>query len=221
MDHKAQAAAVQEKDRTQLAPLSDKHWQALIALHRTLLHEHHDFFLASQHPSATPALQRLALEYSMPARMWKHAIHSFLELLRKRLPESLEYMLCFICLAYHIVALLYETVPVFSDTWRECLGDISRYRMAIEDEDMRDREVWAGMGRSWYGEAADENPTVGRLYHLLAILARPYALQQLFFYSRSLACIQPFAGTRDSIMTLLDLVLVERVQRTRMQPILT
>ena len=27
-------------------------WQALIALHRTLLREHHDFFLASQHPGA-------------------------------------------------------------------------------------------------------------------------------------------------------------------------
>jgi polyribonucleotide nucleotidyltransferase len=25
--------------------LSDEQWQALIALHRTLLHEHHDFFL--------------------------------------------------------------------------------------------------------------------------------------------------------------------------------
>jgi hypothetical protein len=30
--------------------VSDEQWQALIALHRTLLHEHHDFFLASQHP---------------------------------------------------------------------------------------------------------------------------------------------------------------------------
>ena len=26
--------------------LSDNKWQALISLHRTLLHEHHDFFLA-------------------------------------------------------------------------------------------------------------------------------------------------------------------------------
>jgi hypothetical protein len=26
--------------------LSNEQWQALIALHRTLLHEHHDFFLA-------------------------------------------------------------------------------------------------------------------------------------------------------------------------------
>lgn len=43
--------------------LANDHWQALIALHRTLLHEHHDFFLASQHPSASPALRRLASKY--------------------------------------------------------------------------------------------------------------------------------------------------------------
>ena len=42
---------------------------ALIALHRTLLYEHHDFFLASQHPSASAALRRLATKYDMPARM--------------------------------------------------------------------------------------------------------------------------------------------------------
>jgi hypothetical protein len=46
--------------------LSPEQWQALIALHRTLLHEHHDFFLASQHPSASPALRRLATKYAMP-----------------------------------------------------------------------------------------------------------------------------------------------------------
>ena len=78
---------------------------ALIALHRTLLHEHHDFFLASQHPSASPPLKRLALKYAMPARMWKHGIHSFLELLRHRLPHSLEHMLTFIYLAYSMMAL--------------------------------------------------------------------------------------------------------------------
>ncbi|AEO60999.1 hypothetical protein MYCTH_89981 [Thermothelomyces thermophilus ATCC 42464] len=48
--------------------LNNDQWQALIALHRTLLHEHHDFFLASQHPSASPALRRLAAKYAMPAR---------------------------------------------------------------------------------------------------------------------------------------------------------
>ncbi|KKA20377.1 hypothetical protein T310_5603, partial [Rasamsonia emersonii CBS 393.64] len=33
--------------------LTNAQWQALIALHRTLLHEHHDFFLASNHPAAS------------------------------------------------------------------------------------------------------------------------------------------------------------------------
>jgi hypothetical protein len=145
---RAQAAAAQDSSDSnhKLAP---DHWQALIALHRTLLHEHHDFFLASQHPSASPALRRLAAKYSMPARMWKHGIHSFLELLRRRLPESMDYMLAFIYLAYQMMALLYETVPAFEDTWIECLGDLGRYRMAIEDEDVRDRETWAGVARSW------------------------------------------------------------------------
>ncbi|CAG1979825.1 unnamed protein product, partial [Fusarium graminearum] len=108
-------------------------------------HEHHDFFLASQHPSASPALRRLASKYAMPARMWRHGIHSFLELLRHRLPASLEHMLTFLYLAYSMMALLYETVPAFEDTWIECLGDLGRYRMAIEDDDIRDREVWTGL----------------------------------------------------------------------------
>ncbi len=113
------------------APLSDEQWQALIALHRTLLHEHHDFFLASQHPSASSALRRLASKYAMPARMWRHGIHSFLELLRHRLPDSLEHMLTFIYLAYSMMALLFETVPTFEDTWIECLGDLGRYRYVL------------------------------------------------------------------------------------------
>ncbi|ORY12920.1 hypothetical protein BCR34DRAFT_481742 [Clohesyomyces aquaticus] len=205
---RAQAQAVSDESdvncNTKLAP---DHWKALIALHRTLIHEHHDFFLASQHPSASPALRRLAAKYSMPARMWKHGIHSFLELLRRRLPESIDYMLAFIYLAYQMMALLYETVPAFEDMWIECLGDLGRYRMAIEDEDVRDRETWAGVARSWYSKAADTNPSVGRLYHHLAILARPNALQQLYYYARSLTCVKPFSSARESILTLLDPIL--------------
>jgi len=204
---KAHASTAQNTDSLEDAKLAPDHWQALIALHRTLLHEHHDFFLASQHPSASPALRRLAAKYSMPARMWKHGIHSFLELLRHRLPESLDYMLAFIYLAYQMMALLYETVPTFEDTWIECLGDLGRYRMAIEDEDIRDRETWAGVARFWYSKAADKSPNVGRLYHHLAILARPNVLQQLYFYNRALTCEQPFMSARESILTLFDPVL--------------
>ncbi|KAL7950979.1 hypothetical protein V8C42DRAFT_135170 [Trichoderma barbatum] len=156
---------------------------ALTALHNTLLHEHHDFFPASQHPAASPALRRLASKYAMPAPMWRHGIHSFLELLRQSLPESVEHMLAFINAAYDMMALLYETVPAFEDTWIECLGDLGRYRMAIEDDDIRDREVWTGVSRRWYHKAPHIFHTAGRLYHHLAILARPNAVQQLFYYN--------------------------------------
>lgn len=123
-------------------------WQDSIALHRTLLHEHHDFFLASQHPSASPALRRLAANHNMPARMWNRIL-SFLEILRCRLPNSLDYMLEFIYLTYQMMALLYETVPAFEVTWIQCLGDLGGYRMAIEDEDIRIKEIWVDVARSW------------------------------------------------------------------------
>jgi hypothetical protein len=140
VDQKQMALAQAAEPGIQLK-LNIEQWQALIALHRTLLHEHHDFFLASQHPSASPALRRLAAKYAMPARLWRHGNHSFLELLRNRLPDSLDHMLAFLYLAYSMMALLYETVPGFEETWAECLGDLARYRMAIEEEDVRDREA--------------------------------------------------------------------------------
>ena len=138
-------------------------WQSLIVLYKQLLHEHHDFFLVSQHPSASPALRKLAAKYSMPARMWRHGIHAFLEVLRHRLPDSLEHMLAFIYLAYSMMALLHETVNTFEDTWIECLGDLGRYRMAIEDDEPKDREVWSNVARFWYNKAADKSPNIKRL----------------------------------------------------------
>ena len=43
-----------------------------------------DFFPAPQHPSAFSALTKLAEEYSMPARVWKHGIQTFLGFLGLR-----------------------------------------------------------------------------------------------------------------------------------------
>ncbi|KAK4243403.1 hypothetical protein C7999DRAFT_36275 [Corynascus novoguineensis] len=200
--------------------LNGDQWQALIMLHRSLLHEHHDFFLASQHPSASPALRRLATKYQMPARMWRHGMHGFLELLRRHLPASREYMLTFIYLAYSMMALLYETVPAFEETWIECLGDLGRYRMAIEDNDIQDREVWTTVSRGWYSQASDKNPVVGRLYHHLAILARPNTWQQLFYYLKSLCVDIPFSSARESIMTLFEPLMssMPNQQQKRLQP---
>ncbi len=210
VDEKQSPAAL-EGDPTRKAPLSNEQWQALVALHKTLLHEHHDFLLASQHPSASPTLSKLAGKYLMPARMWRHGIHAFLEVLRHRLPASSDHMLAFIYVAHSMMALLYETVSAFEETWMECLGDLARYRMAIEEHDVQDREIWGGAARVWYSKAADKRPEIGRLYHHLAILARPNSLQQLSFYSRSLACLVPFASARSSIMTLFQPMLEGKV----------
>nr|OQO29221.1 hypothetical protein B0A51_07766 [Rachicladosporium sp. CCFEE 5018] len=180
--------------------LTPEQWQALIALHRTLLYEHHDFLMATQHPAATPALRGLATKYCMPARMWKHGIHAFLEVLRHRRPQSQEYMLSFIYLAYQMMALLLETVPGFTDTWTECLGDLARYRMAIE-EDKESHAAWGDVARSWYQMASDRHPAVGRLYHHLGILQRP-SLCKLYYYSRSLTSVIPFYNARESLTTL-------------------
>jgi len=135
--------------------------------------------------------------------MWHHGIHSFLELLRYRL-ASLDHMLTFIYLAYSMMALLYETVPAFEHTWAECLGDLGRYRMVIG---IRDRDVWTGVAMYWYSKASDSAPSAGCLYHHLAILARPNALLQLFYYTKSLCVAVPFSSARESILTLFEPVL--------------
>ena len=209
----AKCIEIDEKQSTANASskvnLVNDQWHSLIALHKQLLHEHHDFFLASQHPSASPALSRLAAKYSMPARKWRHGIHAFLETLRHRLPEVLEHMLAFIYIAYSMMASLYETVSTFEDTWIECLGDLGRYRMAIEEDEPKDHEVWNNVARFWYNKAADKSPNVGRLYHHLAILARPYPLEQLSIYSSSLTFVSPFVSARGSIQTLFNPTVVD------------
>ena len=48
-------------------------------------------------------------------------------------------MHAFIYLAYQMMALLFETVLEFSDVWKECLGDLARYRMAIEEQSVARR----------------------------------------------------------------------------------
>ncbi|CCX31086.1 Similar to Telomerase-binding protein EST1A; acc. no. Q5RAK6 [Pyronema omphalodes CBS 100304] len=100
------------------------------------------------------------------------------------------------------MTLVYETIPAFEDTWIECLGDLGRYRMAIEDDDVRDREIWKNCARFWYTKAADKTPNVGRLYHHLAILALPNIVKQLFLYCKSLAVVSPFHSSRVSILTV-------------------
>ncbi|PVH67673.1 hypothetical protein DL98DRAFT_523196 [Cadophora sp. DSE1049] len=214
----AKCIEVDNQQATSPSRLSNQQWQTILALHRMLMYEHHDFLLASQHPSASSALKRLATKHGIPARLWCHAIHSLLELLRHRLPTYLEHMLGFLYLAYSMTALLYETVPIFSDIWMEYLGDLSRYRIAIEDDDIQEQEVWTEVARHWYSKCSRRAVTTGRLYHHLAIMARPNLLQQLFYYAKSLCVPIPFESARESILTLFAPILNESQALSRTLP---
>lgn len=74
-------------------------------------------------------------------------------------------MLTFIYLSCAMMDLLLETVPAFEDKWIECLNDLGRYRthLAIEDDNIRDREARAAVSRGWYSKASDKAPTTGEL----------------------------------------------------------
>jgi hypothetical protein len=63
-----------------------------------------------------------------------------------------------------MTAILMESVLSFKETWIECLGDLALYRMAIEETDLRNRDVWSGVARMWYNKAVDGSPGVGRIY---------------------------------------------------------
>ncbi|CAI7673234.1 unnamed protein product [Penicillium viridicatum] len=194
--------AIDAQQAESKAELSQDQWQTFVSLHRTLLYEYHDFLLASQHPSGGPVLKDLALKYGIPARMWRYGVHSFLELLRQKLPGFMEHMLNFIHISYSMMTLLLESVPVFKETWIGCLGDLARYRMAVDKFNKKDRELWAGVSRYWYNRHADQNPENGRIQHHLAILARPDVLQQFFHYTQASISARPFPDALDSMIQL-------------------
>ena len=197
--------------------MSNGRWEALIALHKTLLDEHLDFFLATVHPAADSTLRNLAASRLMPARMWSYGIHSFLEILRNRLPELRDQMLEFIYMAYSRLTLLHDVVSAFKDTWAQMLGDLARYGIVIE-RNMGGEEHWTGVARYWYNKVADNNPTVGRLYYLLGLVAPPHSLQQLSLYTRSLTCVTPYRSARGSIITFFNSFLHEQKSASDRSP---
>ena len=188
--------------------LSQDQWLDLVSLHRLLLHNHNDFFLASQHPFASPALRQLVEKYSLPDRIWRHGIQSFLDFLLERLPGSREYLDTFIQMAYEEIKLHLEGPPAFKDIWMECLGDLARYGMFINPPEREtvnppERAVWISMALHWYLQLSDRNPDNGRIQHHLAVVAWPDLLQQLFYYTKSLLSVRPFVAAKGSVVDFL------------------
>ena len=68
-------------------------------------------------------------------------------------------------------------VPIFTNIWVECLGDLKRYRIAVEDDNWRDRKTWSDVSYYWYKKATDQNPNIGRLAHYFAILFKFFIIE--------------------------------------------
>lgn len=170
-------ATLAQADPGALPKLNNEQWQALVALHRTLLHEHHDFFLASQNPSASPALRQLGSKYALPARMWRHAMLASLELLKDHLPPSpddLHFKLNFLQLAYTMMDLLHEINPAFEETWIQCLADFDHHLRAIKNN-YRDTDLWTNIVKEWYSDVSRKLSTV------LSYVPKIYAKSSSFF----------------------------------------
>ncbi|KAK3378998.1 hypothetical protein B0T24DRAFT_487536, partial [Lasiosphaeria ovina] len=153
--------------------------RALVNLHRINWRDHYDFLQASQHPQGSPKLRALPIKYTMAARLWRHAIHQYLECLRLRLPDSFEFIDQVVAETYALMCLLEETVPNFSETWLECKADLAQYRMTIT-VDPSARATWNAVAAEQYTRVLQEDDTVGRIYHHLAVLENPNYLRCLF-----------------------------------------
>ncbi|RJE21989.1 hypothetical protein PHISCL_05654 [Aspergillus sclerotialis] len=184
--------------------ISHQKWENISGLHRTLLSEHHDFYVAYHHPVASSIVMGLAERYQVPARMWNIGIFGLLRLQSTRHPDSLEHMLTFIYHCYSLLTLLLETAPKFERIWIECLGDLARFRMALEVADSPEYDLWSGISRYWYNKAADRSAENGRIQHHLAVLSRRDIVQRLFFYTKALVSVQAFPEAKGSILLLFN-----------------
>ncbi|OJD12952.1 hypothetical protein ACJ73_09270, partial [Blastomyces percursus] len=176
---------------THVGKLSEKQWTGLIKCHRSLFDHHYDLLICTEHPIGKKEQNRIsdiAVKHKTPARMFHQGIYVFLEFMKARRPDSQDYMISFIHHTYGLMTLLVEMVPRFKNLWLESLGDLTSYRMFLE-EDPVEKNSWKKVSSHWYHKAVDENPEKGSLYHRLGNLLKPNMSRQLFFYSRSLMAI--------------------------------
>jgi hypothetical protein len=188
------------QDPSKKSKLNRDHWERLFATHQNLLWIIESLFLLSQHPSADPSLYSLA-SWNMIKRMWQNVIYPFLGILTRHLPDSF-YIRAFLDVVYSMMIVMHEKVPAFELTWIECLGDLGRWRMRIENDIALSKD-WREVSRAWYLKASNKAPTNGRLYEHLAIVAEPHSLEQLFLFSKALCAADPFAPALEILKSIM------------------
>ncbi|KAH7316896.1 hypothetical protein B0I35DRAFT_410033 [Stachybotrys elegans] len=116
--------------------LDDKTFDAVALLQKTLLEEHQDYFASSRHSDASSSIKELVNKYGLHQRVWRHGIKDYLEFLRLNLPKSKTYMETFIPAAMLAVDSFSHLTPKeqkFEHFWDDCLRDIRRYRLPLQN----------------------------------------------------------------------------------------
>lgn len=108
---------------------SASEWKNFREMHQQLLGIYLDFFRSSHHPSATEDLGSIAQQRNIPRRLLELGIHSFLDIARRQLPESLEHMLSYINHAFKSLQTLLEGVSMYQDFWLEGTRQLAWYML--------------------------------------------------------------------------------------------
>jgi hypothetical protein len=107
-----------------------------------------------------------------------------------------------------MLALLWETVPIFRAHWAYALGELTKYRLDNESMDFEDSMICRDTARSWYRKALELNPSNPMLYFKLGILAEPEPLPQISFFLLATICRERSNTAREqallSLLPFLD-----------------
>lgn len=176
-------------------------WRYFVGDVGSLLYTYCKLLLWLNHPTASDKMREIAS--TVPSRMWNH-IYKLLDLMRNERPSPMSHLLDFARTAYRCLTVALDYAPQLRVIWFQCLGDLSRYNMAMlaEAGDMAPRLLHDGIADYWYKKAADLNPETGRIQHHFGVLSRPDVLKQLFHYLKALISVQPFIETRETIKSL-------------------
>ncbi|KAI0410265.1 hypothetical protein F5X98DRAFT_386674 [Xylaria grammica] len=187
-------------------PLDNRQRRALRMRHFAVLNLHYDFLLVSQHPRAPPTVRNYPTRDAMHRGIWLRGIVSCLELMRHRLPGSLEHIRAFLYMTYGILSSLEEAVGSFEQTWIEWKAGLALYAMHLKNGEFdiaKNGQPWRGAACGAYARVVDKFPTCGSLYYKMGALEyrgpRSDIVIIRFFYCIFFPCCQQLLTIGDQI----------------------
>lgn len=108
--------------------LTPEQYKATNDLHRFLASEYYDLTIVALHPQSSSCLKTFSRSHGIDESQWQRCIYSQLEMLRSRLPESLEHLETFMYYIYGLLGSLQEIQGADRQVWIEAQGDLAHFR---------------------------------------------------------------------------------------------